>query len=50
MLNPSMLRDLKDIPIGSIILIRGFMNCIEEAADYGKDCIDLIRAIAIKRI
>ena len=49
-LNLSMLRDLKDIPIGSIIIIRDFINCIEEAADYGKDCSDLVRAIAIKRI
>ncbi|MEM2110156.1 MAG: DUF47 family protein [Candidatus Odinarchaeota archaeon] len=49
-LNLSMLRDLKDIPVGSIILIRDFIQCIEEAADYGKDCSDLLRAIAIKRI
>ncbi len=49
-LNLSMLKDLKDIPVGLVIIIRDFINCIEEAADYGKDCSDLIRAIAIKRI
>ncbi len=49
-LNLSMLKDLKEIPVGLVIIIRDFINCIEEAADYGKDCSDLIRAIAIKRI
>ncbi|WEU40122.1 MAG: DUF47 family protein [Candidatus Odinarchaeum yellowstonii] len=49
-LNLSMLRELKDIPAGLVILIHDFIKCIEEAADYGKDCSDLIRAIAIKRI
>jgi predicted phosphate transport protein (TIGR00153 family) len=48
--NLTFLKKLKNVPIASIILIRDFIDSIEQAADFTKDSSDLIRAIAIKKI
>ncbi|MHA1754257.1 MAG: DUF47 domain-containing protein [Candidatus Odinarchaeia archaeon] len=48
--NLSLLKELEGIPVASMILIRDFINCIEQAADYTQYSSDLIRAIAIKKI